>query len=165
MGMSTSILKPHLLPIMAPRANVSRHYALRSSSQSAVDSQVPLFRDKRRQPEISCSLPTDIFGRRYFMITGALISFVGTIVGATAHSINQMIVSGVLFGIGSGFQEMGYAACQEIVPNKYRMWAIGVFDVMGIIAQSGPIVAYSFIANASIGWRGAYYYSELTLQI
>jgi len=95
------------------------------------------------------------------MITGALISFVGTIVGATAQSISQMIVSGVLFGLGSGFQEMGYAACQEIVPNKYRMWAVGVFDVMGIIAQSGPIVAYSFIANTSLGWRGAYWYSGL----
>jgi MFS family permease len=94
------------------------------------------------------------------MITGAGISFVGTIVGATAQSINQMIVSGVLFGLGSGFQEMGYAACQEIVPNKYRMWAVGIFDVMGIIAQSGPIVAYSFIAKTEIGWRGAYWYSE-----
>ncbi|KAF2682522.1 MFS general substrate transporter [Lentithecium fluviatile CBS 122367] len=101
---------------------------------------------------------SDIFGRRYFMICGACISFVGTIVGATAHSINQMIVSGVLFGLGSGFQEMGYAACQEIVPNKYRMWAIGVFDFLGLIAQSGPIVAYAFIAKTAIGWRGAYWY-------
>ncbi|KAF2118292.1 fungal trichothecene efflux pump [Lophiotrema nucula] len=101
---------------------------------------------------------SDIFGRRYFMITGACISFIGTIVGATGKSINQMIASGVLFGLGSGFQEMGYACCQEIVPNKYRMWAIGVFDFLGIISQLGPLVAYSFIAKTSIGWRGAYWY-------
>ena len=43
------------------------------------------------------------------MICGACISFLGTIVGATGKSINQMIASGVLFGLGSGFQEMGYA--------------------------------------------------------
>ena len=48
------------------------------------------------------------------MICGACISFLGTIVGATGKSINQMIASGVLFGLGSGFQEMGYACCQEI---------------------------------------------------
>jgi len=87
-----------------------------------------------------------------------------------------MVVSGVLFSLGSGFQEMGYAACQEIVPDKYRMWAVGmsqqftserfcsaddrlgVLDSFGIIAQAGPLVTYSFIAKTSIGWRGAYWY-------
>ncbi|OAG07378.1 MFS general substrate transporter [Paraphaeosphaeria sporulosa] len=101
---------------------------------------------------------SDIFGRRYFMICGSVISFIGTIVGATGKSINQMIASGILFGLGSGFQEMGYAACQEIVPNKYRMWAIGIFDILGIIGQLGPIVAYTFLAKTEIGWRGAYWY-------
>lgn len=99
------------------------------------------------------------------MICGACISFVGTIVGATGQSINQMIASGVLFGLGSGFQEMGYACCQEIVPNKYRMWAIGVFDVLGVISQLGPLVGYAFIAKTSIGWRGAYWYSEYHLDV
>lgn len=49
---------------------------------------------------------SDIFGRRYFILFGACVSFTGTIVGATGQSINQMIASGVIFGIGSGFQEM-----------------------------------------------------------
>lgn len=68
---------------------------------------------------------SDIFGRRYLMLCGALISFVGTIVGATGQSINQMILSGVLFGIGSGFQEMGFACIMEFIPNKYRLTALG----------------------------------------
>lgn len=34
---------------------------------------------------------SDIFGRRYFLLFGASISFIGTIVGATGQSINQMI--------------------------------------------------------------------------
>jgi len=59
------------------------------------------------------------------MLLGATISFIGTIVGATGKSINQMIASGVIFGIGSGFQEMSYACIQEIVPNKWRLYAIG----------------------------------------
>jgi MFS family permease len=70
---------------------------------------------------------SDIFGRRYFMLTGAAISFIGTIVGATGQSIPQMIASGVLFGIGSGFQEMGFACIMEFIPNKYRLTSLGTY--------------------------------------
>jgi MFS family permease len=101
---------------------------------------------------------SDIFGRRYFIIFGATISFIGTIVGATGQSINQMIASGVIFGIGSGFQEMAYACIQEIVPNKWRLYAIGLFDFMAIVSFLGPLVAYAFIEHQAIGWRGAYWY-------
>lgn len=68
---------------------------------------------------------SDIFGRRYFMITGACISIVGCLVGANGQSINMMIASGTLFGIGSGFQEMAYACIQEMLPNKHRMVGVG----------------------------------------
>jgi MFS family permease len=68
---------------------------------------------------------SDIFGRRYFMLFGASISIVGTLVGANATSINMMIASGILFGIGSGFQEMCYAIIQEMLPNKYRIIGVG----------------------------------------
>jgi len=71
---------------------------------------------------------SDIFGRRYFILFGSGLSFIGTIVGATGQSINQMIVSGVIFGTGSGFQEMAYACIQEIVPNKWRIYAIGTYS-------------------------------------
>ena len=101
---------------------------------------------------------SDIFGRRYFMMTGAIISICGTIVGATGKSINQMIVSGALFGIGSGFQELCYACVQEIVPNRYRVMAVGGLDTSLALAFSSPLVAYAFIAHQSIGWRGAYWY-------
>ena len=68
---------------------------------------------------------SDIFGRRYFMLAGASLAFVGTIVGATGKSINQMIASGVILGVGSGFQEMGFACFMEFIPNKYRLTFCG----------------------------------------
>ena len=47
---------------------------------------------------------SDIFGRRYFMLLGSFLGFVGTIVGATGQNITQMIFSGVIFGVsGSPF--------------------------------------------------------------
>lgn len=92
------------------------------------------------------------------MLAGATISFIGTIVGATGQSINQMIASGIIFGIGSGFQEMAYPYIQEIVPNKWRIYAVGCFEPSACVSFLGPIVAYAFIEHTSLGWRGAYWY-------
>jgi hypothetical protein len=36
-----------------------------------------------------------------------------------------MIGAGVMLGIGSGFQEMGFACIMEFIPNKYRLTALG----------------------------------------
>jgi MFS family permease len=101
---------------------------------------------------------SDIFGRRYFMLFGASLSLIGCIVGATAQSIPQMIASGVILGTGSGFQEMSYACIQEIVPNQWRIYAIGLFDLMASLSFLGPLVAWTFIGKTEIGWRGAYVY-------
>jgi hypothetical protein len=59
------------------------------------------------------------------MLLGSFLGVVGCVVGATGQSINQMIASGVIFGIASGFQEMSYACIQEILPNKYRLAGVG----------------------------------------
>ncbi|KAM5343822.1 hypothetical protein ACJ41O_012359 [Fusarium nematophilum] len=101
---------------------------------------------------------SDIFGRRYFMMTGAIISICGCLVGANGQSINQMIASGALFGVGSGFQELAYACVQEAVPNRYRIIAVGGLDVSLALAFTSPVVSYAFIAHQDIGWRGAYWY-------
>ena len=117
---------------------------------------------------------SDIFGRRYFMLCGAVIAFAGTIVGATGQSIPQMIVSGVLLGIGAGFQEIGFTCVMEFIPNKYRLTALGMcpslwhearlmhsIDIYGTSALPcvfTPLITYAFIAHTSIGWRGAYWF-------
>ncbi|KAB5513242.1 fungal trichothecene efflux pump [Coniochaeta sp. 2T2.1] len=101
---------------------------------------------------------SDIFGRRYFMLTGACLGVVGCVVGATAQSINQMIASGIIFGFASGFQEMSYAAIQEILPNKYRMVGVGIFDASLLLAYFSPLISYAFIAYVSISWRASYWY-------
>ena len=67
----------------------------------------------------------DIFGRRWFLITGAAVGCIGSLVGATAQNIPTMIASGVLFGFGGGFQEMCFSCVQELVPNRYRFTVLG----------------------------------------
>ncbi|KAF2159259.1 hypothetical protein M409DRAFT_71149 [Zasmidium cellare ATCC 36951] len=101
---------------------------------------------------------SDIFGRRYFMIAGAVIALCGAVVGATGQSVNQMIASGVLFGVGGGLQEMTFACLQEIVPNKYRILAIGCFESTALLAFLSPMIAYAMLATTSLGWRAVYWF-------
>lgn len=101
---------------------------------------------------------SDIFGRRYFLIAGACIALIGAVVGATGQSVNQMIASGVLFGTGGGLQEMCFAAIQEVVPMRYRVLAIGCFEITALLAFVSPIIAYTMIDRTVIGWRTVYWF-------
>ena len=93
----------------------------------------------------------DIFGRRWFLISGAAISTVGAIVGATSQSINQSIASGVLFGLGGGMQEMVFSCIQEMVPNNKRLLTIGIFEFGYLPSMFSAIISYSFIAYGCAG--------------
>ena len=55
---------------------------------------------------------SDLFGRRWFFIAGAVTLVVGSIVSATGKTIDQMIAGGAIFGAGSGFLEMAFGAVQ-----------------------------------------------------
>ncbi|KAF2687657.1 MFS general substrate transporter [Lentithecium fluviatile CBS 122367] len=99
---------------------------------------------------------SDLFGRRYFFLAGAIILIIGSIVSATGQSITQMIAGGAIFGAGSGFLEMSFGAVQEVVPSRYRHVTIGMFDISSIIAQIMPLVAWVIIKNTG-NWRICYY--------
>lgn len=68
---------------------------------------------------------SDIFGRRWFLITGSALGAIGALIGALGQSIGQMIAAGVIMGFGGGFQEIVFACVQEIVPNRRRLLALG----------------------------------------
>ncbi|KAF1980237.1 MFS general substrate transporter [Bimuria novae-zelandiae CBS 107.79] len=101
---------------------------------------------------------TDIFGRRWFLLTGAVSAAIGALVGATGQSISQMIVSGVLFGFGGGFQEMCFACAQELVPNRFRFYTLGIMIFANHVSSFGPLIAYAFITYSGIGWRACYWF-------
>jgi hypothetical protein len=72
----------------------------------------------------------DIAGRRWFLLFGAIAGAIGALVGATGQSITQMIFSGIIFGIGGGFQEMCFSCAMELVPNKHRFRTLGKSPVL-----------------------------------
>ncbi|KAL4868291.1 hypothetical protein BDV12DRAFT_185977 [Aspergillus spectabilis] len=101
---------------------------------------------------------SDIFGRRWFLISGALFGAVGAVVGATGQSIPQMIAAGVLMGIGGGFGETLFASVQEIVPNRYRLFILGCVEISNIPAMLSPMIGYAFISHTKLGWRVCYWW-------
>jgi MFS family permease len=57
---------------------------------------------------------TDIFGRRWFFISFSLIGTVGTIVGATAQNVPQLIGGFVLIGASAGAGFLSFGSCLSL---------------------------------------------------
>jgi MFS family permease len=55
-----------------------------------------------------------------FFIIGSLLAVVGSIVGATAQSINTLIGATVILGVSAAFQISFFWVISEIVPMKWR---------------------------------------------
>ncbi|KAF7187758.1 Trichothecene efflux pump TRI12 [Pseudocercospora fuligena] len=101
---------------------------------------------------------SDIFGRRWFFIIGSAIALIGSIIGATAQSVNQLIASQVFIGIAVAFQQSFFWVVAEIVPMKYRYIANGYCYLM--TTPTSPLaarVAFSFQTYPG-KWRNSYYF-------
>lgn len=101
---------------------------------------------------------SDTFGRRWFFIGGSCIGLVGSIIGAVAQTIEQLIGAMVFLGIASGIMLCFFWASAEIVPMKYRYLANVVTLIFSI--PTNPLaakVAYAFQTHTSVKWRGCFY--------
>ncbi|KAK6382759.1 hypothetical protein LTS17_003428 [Exophiala oligosperma] len=101
---------------------------------------------------------SDILGRRYIFIVGAIFALVGAIVVATAHSINTVIGGMVLGGLGAASQLSYSFALGELVPMKHRFLAIGIL-FLAILPMSGfgPAIANAAILHTAAKWRTSFY--------
>jgi MFS family permease len=99
---------------------------------------------------------SDIFGRRYVILVGELLTVIGGIVAATAKDINTIIAGEVILGAAIGTVSVAYAGISEILPNKYRgiglAWTEFNLSIWGTTAVLLATVLYS---RAS--WRVIFY--------
>ena len=77
-----------------------------------------------------CGANSDLFGRRYFILLGNILVFVGCIVGATSHSVGQSIAAHVMIGFGAGNCQLAAFALPELLPNKWRHFAVVIADAL-----------------------------------
>ncbi|KIX06727.1 uncharacterized protein Z518_04703 [Rhinocladiella mackenziei CBS 650.93] len=101
---------------------------------------------------------TDIFGRRYTFIGGAALGVVGSIVSATAPTINALIAGMTLIGLAASTQVSYFYVTAELIPSNYRFVGNAV---MYIFATPGgafsPAIANSAILHTPTGWRTCFY--------
>lgn len=101
---------------------------------------------------------SDIFGRRWFFIIGSIIGLIGSIIGATAQSINALIGAEVFCGLAAAFQISFFWVVAEIVPMKYRY--IANSGAYAFTLPTNPLAAKiaSAFQQTSVGWRGCFYF-------
>ncbi|KAF2465115.1 MFS general substrate transporter [Lindgomyces ingoldianus] len=102
---------------------------------------------------------SDIFGRRYFFVGGALVAIIGSIVCATAKDIPTLIGGNVLLAAATATQLSFHFVVGELVPMRHRYVAIGVTYAFTYGSSGmGPAISTSFITYyPSVGWRGVYW--------
>ncbi|CAK7216997.1 hypothetical protein SCUCBS95973_003002 [Sporothrix curviconia] len=84
---------------------------------------------------------SDIVGRRYFLLGGQFVNFVGAIIAARATSVNMLIGASALVGLG---------------PHS-----LAVFPTIAL----GPAFARYMVANPKFGWRALYWLDAITVGV
>ncbi len=98
-----------------------------------------------------CGANSDLFGRRYFILFGNICVFIGCVIGATSHSVGQSIAAHVMIGFGAGNCQLAAFALPELLPNKWRHFAVVIAD--GLIYFDvivGPVVSRIAYANGAV---------------
>ena len=100
---------------------------------------------------------TDLFGRRYFFFGCSILALIGSIVCATAQSVNVLIGGNTIMGLASAAQMSFPYLVTEIVPINWRFYSMGyVYTIAIPFTAIGPVVSQSIVSTPS-GWRGIYY--------
>ncbi|KAF2422105.1 MFS general substrate transporter [Tothia fuscella] len=104
-----------------------------------------------------CGANSDLFGRRWFIIGGNVLLFIGFIVGGTAKNNSSMIAALALIGFGAGNAQLAAFALPELLPNKWRHSAVVLADIGVYFAVIvGPVAGRFSIQNGD-SWRWLFY--------
>ncbi|KAK4497186.1 hypothetical protein PRZ48_011636 [Zasmidium cellare] len=104
-----------------------------------------------------CGANSDLFGRRWFIIGGNVLLFIGFIVGGTATNNRAAITAFALIGFGAGNAQLAAFALPELLPNKWRHSAVVLADIGCYFAVVVGPVAGRFAAEHGEAWRWLFY--------
>ena len=91
---------------------------------------------------------SDLIGRRYFALTGTIVTIVGLIIVGTAHRMPVAIGGMALAGLGGGIAlTVGLSGVAELAPVKQRGRYIGTVYFAFITVAASPAYGSSFLVN------------------
>jgi MFS family permease len=98
----------------------------------------------------------DIYGRRNFILLGDIFGLIGCCIGAKGRTVNTLIGGGIFIGVASACQQLAWAGVSEMVPKRYRGFAIGMFELACVPPGAfGPIMGNAIAYYTT--WRWAYW--------
>ncbi|ORY15339.1 fungal trichothecene efflux pump-domain-containing protein [Clohesyomyces aquaticus] len=104
-----------------------------------------------------CGANSDLFGRRWFIVGGNVILFIGFIVGGTAKNNTAMMAAMSLIRFGARNAQLAAFALPELLPNKWRAAAIVLADAGAYFAVVAGPVAGRFAGDNGDLWRWLFY--------
>ncbi|KAK4553386.1 hypothetical protein LTR86_009443 [Recurvomyces mirabilis] len=104
-----------------------------------------------------CGANSDLFGRRWFIIAGNVLMFIGFIIGGTAKNNTAAIAAFAFIGFGGGNAQLAAFALPELLPNKWRHSAIVLADIGVYFAVVVGPVAGRFAIQHGEAWRWLFY--------
>ncbi|KAF2500113.1 hypothetical protein BU16DRAFT_453129 [Lophium mytilinum] len=100
---------------------------------------------------------SDLFGRRWFIISGNISVFVGYILIGSAKSTQAIIAGSTCIGMGAGLCQLAAFALPELLPNRLRHIGVLIADLSTWVAVLfGPIVGRYAIRHGQ-AWRWLFY--------
>lgn len=73
-----------------------------------------------------------------------MLSIIGCVVNATAHSVNTVIGGSVFVGCAVSCHSLAWAALPELFPSKMRPYVLGVINtILALVASLGPLIGTS----------------------
>ncbi|KAL4796245.1 MFS general substrate transporter [Aspergillus venezuelensis] len=97
---------------------------------------------------------TDLLGRRWFLVLGNLVTFVGHIIVGSAKNTNQIIAGLAVAGFGGANCQMAAFALPELLPNKWRHIGVVIADFTVYIAVIvAPVTARFGYEYGSWQWN------------
>ncbi|KAH6898208.1 fungal trichothecene efflux pump [Thelonectria olida] len=118
---------------------------------------VPIYTMTVTMAFMVCGANSDLFGRRWFIIFGNVLMFIGFIAGGSAKNNTTVIVSCALIGFGAGNAQLAAFALPELLPNKWRHSAIVFADIGVYFAVIVGPVAGRFAIQHDDDWRWLFY--------
>ncbi|KEF61057.1 uncharacterized protein A1O9_02622 [Exophiala aquamarina CBS 119918] len=99
---------------------------------------------------------SDVFGRRYVILAGQLLTIIGGAIACSAQTMNQLIAGEVILGGSIGTVSVAYAGISEILPNKWRGVGLAWTEFnLATWAIAGTLLANALLSHAS--WRIMFY--------
>lgn len=102
----------------------------------------------------------DLFGRKKVMLAGVVVFCVGSVIAATAQSVDMLIAGRVVMGIGAAGSEPGTLSMLRhlFINPAGRARALGVWAAVSSLALAlGPVIGGALVGVWS--WRGVFWFN------